>query len=160
MPCLPRPQSLAITFWGIVELIIKENGDEGSFPSHHSPLALYARSHHPPLALLAFLQLSRVPHWALGKPVKEADAMPPQVFVFHYKYVQTSKIEKLAFRALAFWSEWFALTKGWRWALEVHIITVVVFSPTTATSRFLKKLDPSFILCQYTRGALRGRDLT
>ena len=50
---LPRLQSLAITFWGIFELIIKVSGD-------HSPLALYARSRHPPLALLAFLQLSRI----------------------------------------------------------------------------------------------------
>ena len=146
MPCLPRPQSLAITFWKIFELIIKESGDKGSFPSHHFPLALYASFHHPPLAFLARLQLSRVPYWALGKPVKEADAMPPQVFVFHYKYVQTSKIEKL--------------TKDWRRALEIHIITVVFFSPTAATSEFLKKLDPSFISSQHTRGALRGRDLT
>ena len=147
MPCLPRPQSLAITFWGIFELIIKEGGDKGSFPSHHSPLALYACSHHPPLALLlACLQLSRVSHWALGKPVKEADAMPPQVFVFHYKYGQTSKIEKLTFRALAFSQrEWFGLTKGWRRALEIRIITVVFFSPTAASSQFLKKLGPSFI---------------
>ena len=36
------------------------------FPSHHSPLALYARSHHPSLALLA---CSRVPQspLSLGK---------------------------------------------------------------------------------------------
>ena len=37
---LPRLQSLAISFWGIFELIIKVSGD-------HSPLALYARSHQP-----------------------------------------------------------------------------------------------------------------
>ena len=68
---LPRPKSLAITFCGIFELIIKESGDEGSeslfssFPSHNSPLELCARSHHPPLALLACSSLS------LGKPVEE-----------------------------------------------------------------------------------------
>ena len=44
---LPRPQSLAITFWGISELIIDKSGSERSagkgrksplslFPSHHS----------------------------------------------------------------------------------------------------------------------------
>ena len=71
---LPRPQLLAISFWGIFVLIIKESGDERSegkgrtseppplsrFPSHHSPLAVNARSHHTPLALLACLQFSRV----------------------------------------------------------------------------------------------------
>ena len=69
---LPRPQSLAISLWEIFELIIKESGDYksdgmrrtseppslSSFPSHHSPLAVNARSHH--LALFACLQLSRV----------------------------------------------------------------------------------------------------
>ena len=50
---LSRPELLAITFWGIFELIIKESGD-------HSRLALYARSRHPPLALLACLQLSHI----------------------------------------------------------------------------------------------------
>ena len=72
---LPRAQSLANTFWGTFELIIKKSGHERSdgkgrksealfspFPSHHSPLALYAHSHHPPLALLAFLQRSRFWH--------------------------------------------------------------------------------------------------
>ena len=67
---LPRPQSLTITSWWIFELIIKKSGLErgdgkgrksealfSPFPSHHSPLALYAHSHHPPLALLALLQL-------------------------------------------------------------------------------------------------------
>ena len=51
--------------WGIFDLIIKESGDEGS-NSHHSPLALYARSHHPSLVLLA---CSRVPQspLSLGK---------------------------------------------------------------------------------------------
>ena len=69
---LSRPQSLAISLWGIFELIIKESGNYksdgkrrtseppslSSFPSHHSPLAVNAGSHH--LALLACLQLSRV----------------------------------------------------------------------------------------------------
>ena len=49
---LPRPQSLAIVFWGLFELIIEESGDETSdgkgrksealfslFSSHHSPLS-------------------------------------------------------------------------------------------------------------------------
>ena len=49
---LPRPQSIAITFWGILELIIKESGDERT--QMHSALI----SHHPPLALLTCLQLS------------------------------------------------------------------------------------------------------
>ena len=54
-------QSLAITFWGIFELIIKESAGERSdgkgkkcsffFPSHHSLLVLCGRTHHPPLAL-------------------------------------------------------------------------------------------------------------
>ena len=71
---VPRPQSLAISLWEIFELIIKESGDYrsdgkgrtneppslSSFPSHHSPLAVNARSHHASLALLACLQLSRV----------------------------------------------------------------------------------------------------
>ena len=72
---LPRPQSLAITFWGIFELIIKKSGHERSdgkrrksdalfspFPSHSSLLALCPHSHHPPLTFLAFLQLSRFWH--------------------------------------------------------------------------------------------------
>ena len=79
---LPRPQSLAITFWGIFELIIKESGDEGSdgkrrkseatFPSlsfsfpFPSLLAPYARSQHPSLALLACLACSRVPQSPLS----------------------------------------------------------------------------------------------
>ena len=71
---LPRPQSLAISLWGIFELIITDSGDYGSdgkgrtsedpplssFPSHYSPLAVNARSHHAPFLLLACLQLSRV----------------------------------------------------------------------------------------------------
>ena len=71
--CLVPSRSRSL---GIFELIIKESGDEGSggkgrkseaplspFPSHHSPLALYARSHHPSLALLT---CSRVPQSPLS----------------------------------------------------------------------------------------------
>ena len=52
---LLRPQSLAVTFWGIFELIINESGGTCCTCSYHSP------------ALLACLQLSRlslvlVPH--------------------------------------------------------------------------------------------------
>ena len=36
------------------------------FPSHHSPLALYARSHHPSLALLACSRVPQSPR-SLGK---------------------------------------------------------------------------------------------
>lgn len=52
-----RPQSLAITFWGIFELTIKESGGERT----HYPLALCPRSRHPPFPLFAFncLQLLR-----------------------------------------------------------------------------------------------------
>ena len=62
---LLRPQSLAVTFWGIFELIINESGGTCCTRLYHSP------------ALLACLQLSRlslvlVPHKALGKPVEEA----------------------------------------------------------------------------------------
>ena len=94
---LPRPQSLAITFFpgggaGVVfELINKESGGEGSdgkgekksdtwsrklssfspFISHHPPLALCAHSHHPMLAHLARLQHPALKvcarHYALGE---------------------------------------------------------------------------------------------
>ena len=62
---LLRPQSLAVPFWGIFELIINESGGTRCTRSYHSP------------ALLACLQLSRlslvlVPHKVLGKPVGEA----------------------------------------------------------------------------------------
>ena len=46
------------------------------FPSHHSPLALYARSHHPSLALLA---CSRVPQsqLSLGKACGGGSPLKP-----------------------------------------------------------------------------------
>lgn len=54
-----RPQSLAITFWGMFELTMKESEGEKT----HSPLALCVRSRHPPLSLFAFncLRFSLVP---------------------------------------------------------------------------------------------------
>ena len=50
-----RPQSLAITFWGMFELTIKESEGEKT----HFPLALFALSYHPPLPFFACLQLLR-----------------------------------------------------------------------------------------------------
>lgn len=45
-----RPQSLAITFWGMFELTIKESEGEKT----HYPLALCTRSYHPPLPVFRF----------------------------------------------------------------------------------------------------------
>ena len=80
--CHPASSPVARDHWGVFKLIIKESGDEGSdgkgrkseaklsplspFPSHHSPLALYARSHHPSLALLACSR-ARQSSLSLGK---------------------------------------------------------------------------------------------
>ena len=85
MNCL-FPSGSRSLFWGITELIIKESLDEQSdgkrrksplshFPSHHSLLAVYARSHHPLLgfSLVSSSRESRVSHRSLGKPVEVAE---------------------------------------------------------------------------------------
>ena len=75
---LPRPQSLAITFWGIFELIIKESGDEGSdgkgrkslffsFPS--LPRSRFTLI---PIIPLLHLSLALAVQLSLGKPVEDA----------------------------------------------------------------------------------------
>ena len=60
-----RPQSVAITFWGMFELTIKESEAKRlTSPSPSSlvpiiPLALFARTYHPPVPFFACLQLLR-----------------------------------------------------------------------------------------------------
>ena len=53
-PNLPRPQSLAITFWGILTSLLRKAGTKRVIPAH--PLCSFPSS--PPV-LLACLQLSR-----------------------------------------------------------------------------------------------------